>query len=202
MSTIPLKSNIGTITLLDNGSIEIKKADVITLFGKGSISRINITSEGRVVIFQTSTPYSIDHEFRVDKPYIPKIREMFTLYYDAAEETLSPSSDILHEYKKSIRLIADQLTIVNKYNLEYGSETDARFILMQMKIDEIERGVNQRNKLPYGIIVAVMFAMFVYNLYLAIQHCNMIMKDTHYNTTYVVIEPPVLFQETVFLEWF
>jgi hypothetical protein len=202
MYTIPLKSSTGTITLLDNGSIELKKIDTLSLFSKTSINRVNISSEGRIVIFQANTPYSVDHEFRVDKPYIPKIREMFTMYYDTGDEAPSPNSDILYEYKKSIRLIADQLVIVNKYNMEYGSETDARFILMQMKLDEVERVLNQRSKLPYAIMVALMLVMFAYNLYLAIQQCNMIMNDRNYNTTYVIIEPPVLFQETVFLEWF
>jgi hypothetical protein len=126
MSTIPLKSNTGSVTLLENGTIEIKKFEMFTLIPKKSVNRVNISSEGRVIIYQSNTTYSPEHDFKVDKVNVSRIREMFSTYMNREDDDVEPSNMaasavIMEEYRTTIRMIAEQLNMVSTLNIYYIS---------------------------------------------------------------------------------
>ena len=214
MSTIPLKSNTGTITLLENGTIEIKKFEMYTLIPKKSITRVNISSEGRVIMYQSNTIYSPDHDFKVDKVNVPRIREMFSEYlngYDDEPEcsNLATSAVIIQEYKNSIRMIVEQLTMVRNFNIDYSTEVENRFEIMQKRIDKLESAkVQSRNK-SYKyvkiLMMLIILSWFLYNLNISVLCAKKILAEKEANKTYPIIDLPILhppFEHYVSLESF
>lgn len=213
MSTIPLKSSNGTITLFDNGMLEIRKIDIIIIISKNSLNRVNISSEGRVILYQANTNYSADHEIRVDKVNIPKVQEMFALYFSEKQTGEAPTPAafneqvaVMEEYKKSIKMIGEQLILLRNFNIETNSDIEERFLAINNSI----RAINERldAKPPAQpttfIIISLLCFFFLYNLYLSVGDAKKILADKG-NTTYPTIEMPILrqtFEEYVCLESF
>jgi hypothetical protein len=213
MSTIPLKSNTGTITLLENGTIEIKKFEMYMLIPKKSINRVNISSEGRVIIYQSNTTYSPDHDFKVDKVNVPRIREMFSEYLNGYDEpecsNLATSAVIIQEYKNSIRMIVEQLTMVRNFNIDYSTEVENRFEIMQKKIDQLESAKARPRPKTYNyvkiLMMLIVLSWFLYNLNISVLCAKKILAEKDANKTYPVIELPILhppFEHYVSLESF
>lgn len=105
--------------------IEIKKIDITVLLPKCTVSRINIYPEGRVIIYQQHSVY--EYDIRIDKFYVPKLNEMFSKYLTTDDNDIKLSSDIMDEYKKTIKLIGDQLIGVCRFNVSISNEIEIQF---------------------------------------------------------------------------
>jgi hypothetical protein len=165
MLTIPLKANSGYIKLHANGTIEIKKLDSSVLIPKRSINRMTIYPEGRVTVFLQNTIY--EYNIQLDRMNIPKINELFTTYFSKESESdMKLSFDIMDEYKKTLKMIGEQLLAVCRFNVDISSEIDLQFKAtnetaaeMQLAIQELssmnETLHNEINSINYKIILAV-----------------------------------------------
>jgi len=168
MSSIPLKNNTGYLKFYTNGMIEIKKIDVTVLIPRNSLNRINIYPEGRVIIHQQNSIY--EYDLRVDKFYVTKISDMFSSYL--AEDTdAKVSADIMEEYKKTIKMIGEQLIGVCRFNVDMSNELEFRFNDVNERIERImlSNGETsntiqaiQKDQVIYCNLIVVLFMVAVF----------------------------------------
>jgi len=206
MLTIPLKNSGGTITLFENGTLEIRKVDALIIISKNTLNRINIYPEGRVILYQANSPYSTDYEIRVEKVNIPKVQEIFVKYLsnEPTDNKLQLSLAVMEEYKKSIKMIGEQLILLRNFNIETNSDVEERFLAINKSIRAINERIDARGPPTTFIIIALLCFFFLYNLYLSVGDAKKILTDKG-NTTYPIIEMPLLRQtleEYVSLESF
>jgi len=173
MFTIPLKNSTGSLTLLENGLLEIKKIDMIVLVSKGSMNRVNINTEGRIVIYQSNANYSTDYEVRVDKCNLPKVYEMMNIYMGAhadmdladiyaklnklsermdkftgIDSELNSSIEIMKDYRTSIGMLSKQLVMISDFNIENTQRIDEKFRVVNTMINSIQADINTTNTSP------------------------------------------------------
>jgi hypothetical protein len=173
MFTIPLKNSSGTLTLLENGLLEIKKVDMIILISKGSMHRVNITTDGKIVIYQSNTTYSTDYDIRVDKCHIPKVHEMMNTYmaeyadmdladiyvklnqltermdkFTAIDSEINSSIEIMKDYRTSISMLSKQLIMMSDFNVENIQRIDEKFRVVNTMINSIQANINTDNTSP------------------------------------------------------
>lgn len=172
MLTIPLKANSGYIKLHANGTIEIKKLDSSVLIPKRSINRMTIYPEGRVTVFLQNTIY--EYSIQLDRINIPKINELFTTYFSKESESdMKLSFDIMDEYKKTLKMIGEQLLAVCRFNVDISSEIDLQFKAtnntaaeMELSIQELsatnETLRNEINSINHKMIIAVILIMVAF----------------------------------------
>jgi hypothetical protein len=186
MSSIPLKNNTGYLKFYTNGMVEVKKIDVTVLIPRNSLNRINIYPEGRVIIHQQNSIY--EYDLRVDKIYVAKISEMFSSYL-SEDNDANVSADIMHEYKKTIKMIGDQLVSVCRFNVDISNELEFRFNNVNASIESIMQSTREAS-------------MAIDNMYTdQLALCNVILVIfmmagfvalTYYNMEPVTFEPPLL----------
>lgn len=186
MSSIPLKNNTGYLKFYTNGMVEVKKIDVTVLIPRNSLNRINIYPEGRVIIHQQNSIY--EYDLRVDKIYVAKIGEMFSSYL-AEDNDAKLSADIMHEYKKTIKLIGDQLISVCRFNVDISNELEFRFNNVNESIESIMQSNRENSKALENIHTeSVAFC----NVILVVFMMAGFVALTYYNMDPVTFEPPIL----------
>ena len=120
MSSIPLKNNSGTVSLLSPDIIEIKKLHMTILVFK-PLNRICIYPEGRISIYQQNTPYTSEHDFTVDKFNIEAVKEMLVNYMVPQSTT---SNSITSTYQNTVPLINEYRENFKMINAEFKSMCD------------------------------------------------------------------------------
>ena len=177
MSTIPLKNNAGTIVLYENGNIEIKKLSITSLIAKNSINRINISSDGRVVLYQINATYSTDLEFHVDRANIVGIQDLFNAYMAHTNDNttelyskvkklqaqfdklaniqpeLKTSIEIMNDYKSSIKMVSDHIVLISEYNTSNSERVNKKFIEMNNSITEINSKIDNNRVIDIDPII-------------------------------------------------
>jgi len=173
MFTIPLKNSSGSLTLLENGLLEIKKTDMTILISKSSMNRVNINAEGRIVIYQSNAVYSTDYEFRVDKNHISKVYEIMNIYMgdhsdrDLADiysrlnklneridkivnidSEIQSSIEFMKDYRSSISMLSNQLIMMSDFNIENIQRIDEKFATVNKMINSIQADINTDNMSP------------------------------------------------------
>lgn len=186
MSSIPLKNNTGYLKFYTNGMVEVKKIDVTVLIPKNSLNRINIYPEGRVIIHQQNSIY--EYDLRVDKIYVAKISEMFSTYL-AEDNDEKLSADIMHEYKKTIKMIGDQLISVCKFNVDISNELELRFNNVNETIESIMKTNRDTTKAIDNIYTE---SLAFCNLILVVFMMGLFVALTYHNMDPVSFEPPLL----------
>jgi hypothetical protein len=173
MTTILLKNNSGTITLLDNGLLEIKKPETTILLSKSCIHRVQINTEGKIVIYQPNATYAVDYSLHVDKNLIGKVDALFNTFMSAYADKdladiydrlnkltakldevveMSPASHssmgILHDYKTSMKMVSSQLIDMCNFNIENTQRIDEKFVAINRMINSIQASINEVDTSP------------------------------------------------------
>jgi hypothetical protein len=169
MQSIPLKNNTGTITLHENGNIEIKRLSSTMLIAKNSINRINIYSDGRVILYQINANYTSDLEFHIDRTNIIGIQGLFSAYMTYSSDNtadiynkikklqaridelaniqpeLKTTIDIMNDYKTSIKLLSEHIMLICDYNTSSSERIDNKFLEMNNTITDIKLKIDTVN---------------------------------------------------------
>jgi hypothetical protein len=173
MTTISLKNNSGTITLLDNGLLEIKKPETTILLSKNCINRVQINTEGKIVIYQPNATYAVDYSLHIDRHLIPKVDAMFNTFMSAYADKdladiydrlnklterldeiveLSPASHstmgVLQDYKASMKMVSTQLIDMCNFNIENAERIDEKFLAVNRMINSIQASINSVDTSP------------------------------------------------------
>lgn len=173
MLQIPLKSNSGSITLLENGLLEIKKPEMVTLLSKACINRVQINTEGKIIIYQPNATYAVDYSLHVDKHLIPRAEVVFTTFMSSYSDNdladiysrlnrlsarideileLNPASHssigILQDYKADMKMISSQLVNMCNFNIQNTERIDKKFAAIHQIIKSIQDGISDDNTSP------------------------------------------------------
>ena len=163
MSSIPLKNNSGTVSLLSPDIIEIKKLHMTILVFK-PLNRICIYPEGRISIYQQNTPYTSEHDFTVDKFNIEAVKEMLVNYMvpqTTAEGKYQNTCPLINEYRENFRMINTELKSMCDMTINVHGEIEGHLNNLQVEIENIK----QSRKVNYNTLFLNVFIGLLAVLY-------------------------------------
>ena len=204
MSSIPLKNNSGTVSLLSPDIIEIKKLHMTVLVFK-PLNRICIYPEGRVSIYQQNMPYTIDHDFTIDKFNVEAVKELlvnFMLPQTTAQGTYQNTIPLINEYKENFKMINMEFKSMCDMTINKHEEIEENLKNLQVQIENVK----QNHKINYNTLsvnVFVISLIILYVIYLFNPTKYNIGAILPYNTTMNFIKPLLFYVENEqFLEVF
>jgi len=214
MSSIPLKNNSGTVSLLSPDIIEIKKLHMTILVFK-PLNRICIYPEGRISIYQQNTPYTTEHDFTVDKFNIEAVKDLlisYTMPQTTAEGKYQNTCPLINEYRENFRMINTELKSMCDMTINVHEEIEGHLNNLQVEIENIKqsRKVNY-NTLFLNVFIgllAVLYCIYMFNptAYTLNDNTPVSYYNTTvlpYNTTIRFINPLLVYiEDEQFLEVF